>query len=275
MKAFKNITTSVLAGAMLLMGACETIEDRDVLSNSFDPNNIELEVVQTANGRGNGLTLKMNTPGVIGYWDYKIDKKYSDVVNNVVFPISGKHTFSYIVSTPFITGGDPANREVITKTIEVDIQEFDQPLPTAYYDLVGEDLGGKTWVFDGAGGDNKEWWFMSDPANPFGLWWNAGGTCCAPADVAGKMVFDLAGAANYTYYKDGGSAGNKGTFSFNGDFTKLTIGGGQNLLGASEQGSGNTAGVYTIVELSANRLVLHTDTNGAGTGWTWVLVPKP
>lgn len=275
MKAFKNITTLVVAGAMMLMSACETIEDRDVLSNSFDPNKIELEVVQTANGKGNGLTLKMNTPGVIGYWDYLIDKKYSDVVNNVVFPIPGKHTFTYNVTTPYITGGNPANRQMISKTIEVDIRELDQPLPRAYYDLVGEDLGGKTWVFAGAGGDNKLWWYMSDPANAMNVWWNAGGTCCPPADVNGRIVFDLDGAANYTYYKNASDPGSKGSFSFNGNFTKLFIGGGQNLPGASEQGSGNTAGEYTVVELSANRLVLHTGTNNAGTGWTWVFVPKP
>ena len=275
MKVIKNITTLVAAGAMVILSACEPIEDRELLTNSFHPDDIQLEVIQTADGKGNGLTLRMNTPGVIGYWDYLIEKKYSDVVNDIVFPIPGKHTFTYTVSTPYITGGNPGNREVISKSIEVDIQVLDQPLPQAYYDLVGEDLGGKTWVFDGAGGDGKEWWFMSDPNNPWGLWWNAGGTCCAPADVSGKMVFDLDGAANLTYYKTPDAEGSKGSFSFNGSYTKLFVAGGINLLGASEQGSGNNNGEYTIVELTADRLVLHTDSNNAGTGWTWVFVPAP
>lgn len=275
MKAIKNITTLVVAGAMVLMSACDPIEDRDILGNSFDPNDIQLEVIQTAGGKGNGLTLKMNTPGVIGYWDYLIDKKYSDVVNNVVFPIPGTHTFTYRVATPFISGGDPANREYISKTIDVTIEVLDQPLPQAYYDLIGEDLGGKTWVFDGAGGDEKQWYFMSDPNNAWGLWWNAGGTCCPPSDVGGKMVFDLNGAANYTYYASAGSEGIVGSFSFSSDQKKLFIAGGINVLGAKENGSGNNAGEYTIVELTADRLVLHTGSNDAGTGWTFVFVPAP
>ena len=274
MKSIKNITTVLVAGAMVFMGACDPIEDREILENSFDPNNIQLEVIQSAGGTGNGLTLKMNTPGVIGYWDYLIDKKYTDVVNDLVFPIPGTHTFSYVVATPYISGGNAANREFITKTIDVTIDVLDQPLPQAYYSLVGEELEGKTWVFDGTGGDGGQWWFMSDPNNPWGLWWNAGGTCCPPPDVAGKMVFDLDGAANFTYYGDAAAAGSVGSFAFNADYTKLFIGGGLNLLGAASNGSGNVAGEYKIVELTADRLVLHTATNGAGTGWTWVFVPQ-
>ena len=273
MKVINKIGMFFVAVAVLLMNACSPIEDREILENSFNPEDIQLEVIQTAGGKGNGLTLKMNTPGVIGYWDYLIDKKYSDVVNGVVFPIPGTHTFTYYVSTPYIKDGDPANREIISKSIQVTIEQLDQPLPTAYYALIGADLGGKTWVFDGAAGDGKEWWYMSDPLNPKGLWWNAGGTCCAPADVTGKMVFDLNGGANYTYFANAGSAGTKASFSFNGTFTKLFIGGGQNILGAADQGAGNLAGEYNIVEMTADRLVLHTPTNNAGTGWTWVFVP--
>ena len=61
---------------------------------------------------------------------------------------------------------------------------------------------------------------------------------------------------------------------FNSTFTKLYVGGGVNLLGAGANGSGNPSGEYTIVELTEDRLVLHTGTNGAGTGWTWVFVPQ-
>lgn len=274
MKSIKNLTTVIVAVAMILLSSCEPIEDRDMLKNTFDPDDIELEVIQTAGGVGNGLTLKMNTPGVIGYWNYLIDKKFTDELY-VVFPIPGTHTFTYTVTTPYMVGGDPGNLEVITKSIQVTIEELDQELPEAYYFLVGDDLEEKTWVFDGSGGDERQWWFMSDPTNPWGLWWNAGGTCCPPADAGGKMVFDLNGGANYTHFANGGSAGSLGTFAFNGDFTKLFFGGGQNVLGASSNGAGNNNGEYTIVELTADRMVLHTGTNNAGTGWTWVFVPAP
>ncbi|HYF67743.1 MAG TPA: hypothetical protein VD884_06390 [Ohtaekwangia sp.] len=273
MKTIKIITTFFI-GAMVFMSACDPIEERDTLKNSFNPDHIELEVIQTADGKGNGLTLKMNTPGVIGYWDYLIDKKYSDVVNDVIFPIPGTHTFTYRVATPHISGGNPANQEYISKTIDVTIEVLDQPLPQAYYDLIGDNLEGKTWVFDGTANDGGQWFFMSDPANPWGLWWNAGGTGSHPTDVDGKMVFDLDGGANFIYYANEEAEGSEGSFSFNGTYTKLFIGGGVNVLGAKEHGSGNNNGEYTIVELTPDRLVLHTGTNNAGTGWTWVFIPE-
>ncbi len=276
MKAIKNISTAFFAGLMIFMSACDPIEDRDVLKNSFDPDQIQLIVTQTAGGKGNGLVLKMNTPGVIGYWDYLIDKKYTDEVH-VNFPIPGTHTFTYTVSTPYINGGNPGDREIITKTIDVTIEELDQPLPQAYYDLVGDDLTEKTWVFDGGpASDGGQWWFMSDPSNPWGIWWNAAGDCCPPADAAGKMIFDLDGGANYTYFASaGGAAVTGGTFKFSGDFKKLYITGPNNLLGAIAGSGGGNSGEYNIVELSADKLVLHVPNAEWATGWTWVFVPAP
>jgi hypothetical protein len=280
MKTIKNITTSLIAGAMIFMSACDPIEDRDTLRNSFDPDDIELEVIQTAGGVGNGITLKMNTPGVSGYWDFLIDKKNTNEVY-VVFPIPGTHTFTYTVSTPYITGGNPANREVITKSIDVTIEELDQPLPQDYYDLVGEDLVAKTWVFDRA---STNWWYMSpNDGNAFGVWWNAS-ECCAPGDQGGKMVFDLNGGANYTYYPDAaGAATGTGTFSFNGAFNRLTIGGGPNILGAEGTPGVNGCalsvstprGQFHIKELTATKLVLYIPDAACTSGWTWVFVPAP
>jgi hypothetical protein len=275
MKAIKNITTLIAAGAMLFMGACDPIEDRDELRNSYNPDQIQLEITQTAGGKGNGLTLKMKTPGVIGYWDYLIDQKYTDQIY-VVYPIPGKHTFTYTVATPYMIDNDPANRQVIVKSIEVDVDVLDQPLPQAYYDLIGQELQEKTWVFDGGPeADGRQWWFMSDPGNPWGIWWNAAGDCCPPADAAGKMVFDLKGGANYTYYGSaGGAPVTGGTFKFNSNFTKLYISGPENLLGAKPDSGGGNSGEYNIVELTANKLVLHVPNAAWATGWTWVFVPE-
>jgi hypothetical protein len=280
MKTIRKITSIVVAVAMIFMVACDPIEDRDVLKNSFNPDDIELEVTQTAGGTGNGVTLKMKTPGVTGWWDYLIDKKNTDEVY-VVFPIPGTHTFTYTVSTPYITGGDPSNREVITKSIEVTIDVLDQPLPQDYYDLIGEDLTEKTWIFDRA---STNWWYMSPPdGNAAGVWWNAS-DCCAPGDQGGKMVFDLDGGANYTYYPDAaGAAAGTGTFSFNGSFNKLTIGGTVNILGAEGTVGVNGCAVsvntpkgqFEIKELTANKLVLYIPDGGCGSGWTWIFVPAP
>ncbi len=269
----KNIYGVFLMVLVLMFASCEPIEDRDELSNSFDPENIELEVVQATDG-GNKLSIRMNTEGVTGYWDYIIDKQYTDRVE-VVFPFTGTHTFTYHVTTPYMTNGTPDETEYIQKSVSVDIAQLDEELPAAYYLLVGDDLGGKTWVFDGGpAADGGTWWFMSDPANaPWSIWWNAAGDCCPPADAAGKMVFDLAGGANYTYYADAaGEPVTGSTFKFNSDYSKLTIEGPANLLGSMD-GGGN-AGVFNIVELTSDKMVLYVPDAAWATGWTWVFRPE-
>jgi hypothetical protein len=272
MKIFNKILT---IGTLALIGACEPIEDRDVLTNSYDPDNIELIATQTADGTGNGITLKMNTPGVNGYWDYKLNKGLTNEVS-FISPFMGDVTFTYTVSTPYIPNGKLNQRETITKDITVSILVADQPVPQAYKYLVGEDLQTKTWVFDGSGGDGERWWYMSDPADPLGLWWNAGGECCPPTDATGKMVFDLAGAANYTYFADAAGAGvTGGSFAFSADFGKLTITGPADLLGVNGCGTHSNGRIYNIVELTADKLVLSVPNASCGSGWTWVFVPEP
>jgi hypothetical protein len=273
MKMNKVISLIVVA-LTILIAACEPIENRAVLSNSFDPNNIELRVVQSTAG-GNELSIQMNTPGIAGYWDYVIDKKFSDRVE-VIYPIPGTSTFTFHVTTPYIENNDISSPSYISKSVDVTITQLDHALPEAYYKLVGDDLQGKTWVFDGVGGDDRLWWYMSDPGNWAGVWWNAGGTCCPPTDVEGKMVFDLDGGANYTYYASPTANPVTGsTWGFNADYTKLTIKGGANLLGAYSGSGGGNSGVYQIKEFTADRLTLFVPDAEWATGWTWVFKPAP
>lgn len=274
----KNIYSLILMVSALIVSSCDPIEDRDGLANSFDPDNIELAVVQATEG-GNKLSISMNTPGVTGYWDYIIDKKFTDRVE-VIFPFTGNHTFTYHVTTPYMPNGTPDNREYVSKSVSVEITQLDEPLAEAFYKLIGEGLEGKTWIFDGGPEpDGGLWYFMSANDNPDGHmspWWNAGGDCCPPPDAAGKMVFDLAGGANYTYYSGPDANPVNGSFAFNTDYTRLTIGGGANLLGHfSHEGvvAGSGDGTYQIMVLTDNKLVLYVPSNGYGTGWTWVFVP--
>lgn len=262
-----NKVISLIVGALtLLIAACKPIENRDILTNSFDPNNIELKVVQSTAG-GNELSIQMNTPGVAGYWDYLVDKKYSDRVD-VIYPIPGKSTFTFYVTTPYLENNTDSIR-YISKSIDVTITQIDHTLPDAYYKLVGATLQGKTWVFNGVGGDNGLWWYMSDPGNWAGMWWNAGGTCCPPPDATGKMVFDLNGGANFTSYASPTATPVTGSkWAFNADFTKLTINGAANILGM--EGSGINSKVFEIKEFTPDRLTLFV---AGGTGWTWVFKP--
>jgi hypothetical protein len=268
-----NKAISMIVGALtILFAACEPIENRATLSNSFDPDDIQLEVVQSTTG-GNGLSIRMNTPGIAGYWDYVIDKKFTDRVD-VVFPIPGTSTFTFYVTTPYMQGDDITNVSYISKSVNVTITQLDQELPPAYYKLVGTNLEGKTWVFDGGPTpDGRLWWFMSDPGNWAGLWWNAAGDCCPPADAAGRMVFDLDGGANYTYYPGTGDAGKVtgSKWAFNADFTKLTISGPANILGSMDGGGNNK--VFEIKEFTNDKLTLFVSNAAWGTGWTWKFKP--
>lgn len=265
MKKYKII--NLLIGAFIvLLAACEPIEDRDVLENSFDPDKIELRVVQPTPG-SNRLSLQMLTPGVTGYWDFVIDRAFTDRVE-VVFPIPGTHTFTFNVSTAYMPNDKPAEVQYISKSIEATITVLDHELPPAYYRLVGQNLQGKTWVFDGAGGDGRVWWAMVSPTNHLGVWWNAGGECCPPSDVNGRMRFDLDGGANLTTFASPTATGVAGKWSFNKDFTRLTISGAANILG-SEGGGGNNR-VFEIKELTATRMVLFVPDAAWATGWVWV-----
>ncbi len=262
MRKYNYKKFSLLMGVLvLLFTACDPILDEKELENNTDIEGVELVVAQNSSG-GNLLVLEMKTPGVTGYWDYNLGKALTNKVE-IVYPIPGKSTFTFVGTL---------GAEFFEKTIDVQVDVLDTPLEQDWYDLVSDETAdGKTWVFDGVGGDNGLWWFMSDPGNPWGLWWNAGGECCPPSDAAGKMHFDLNGAANYTYYNGPDATGELGSFVLDVANQTLTVG-GQNLLGDMDCGD-NPSDVYNIVELTADKMVLSIPNAPCGSGWTWVFVP--
>ena len=256
MKTYKIL--SIASTLLLSFLSCSPIEDRDSLENSFDLDKLELLLVKQSGNNGNGITLKMNTKGVYGYWDYNINREYTDEVS-FIYPIPGKAKFTYYATTGYINNDVLSDVKYdIKKEIEVNIEELDQQLPGQYYDLVGENLEGKTWVFAGGLGGSK-YWYMCPGDNPEKyeeIWWDAG-ECCPPIDVDGKMTFDLDGGANYLYYESSESEPKKGgSYSFNGDFSKLIITGEYKILG-NEEPRGNDKGVYEIISLSSDRLILY------------------
>ncbi len=267
-----NKTISLIFGAlMVFFAACEPIENRDVLTNSFDPDDIQLEVVQSTTG-GNELSIRMKTPGVAGYWDYVIDKKFTDRVD-VIYPIPGTSTFTFHVTTPYMDNNTVNAVSYLSKSVDVTITQLDHELPEAYYKLVGANLEGKTWVFDGGPApDGGKWWYMVAPYNWQELWWNAAGDCCPPTDAEGRMVFDLDGGANYTYYASPAATAVTGsTWGFNADYTKLTIKGNANILGSMDGGGNNR--VFEIKEFTADKLTLFVPDAAWATGWLWVFKP--
>ncbi|MCX2838474.1 hypothetical protein OQ279_09940 [Salinimicrobium sp. MT39] len=256
-----------IAAFVLLFSGCEPEVDEQELHNTASVEGVELVASQSTTG-GNKITLEMVTPGVTGYWNYNLGKALTHETT-VIYPIPGTSTFTYVGTL---------GKEFFTKTIDIQIDTLDHRLDQDWYDLVSEETAaGKTWVFDGGPEpDGGLWWFMSPPNSKGGAWtawWNAAGTCCPPVDAAGKMKFDLDGAANFTYYADETAEGQLGSFILDVANQKLIINDSK-ILG-DEQGRGNPAGVYEIVSLTEDELVLYQPLTAAGdSGWTWVFKPE-
>lgn len=258
---------SLLMGVLvMLVTACDPILDRDELENVTDIEGVELVAIQRTEG-GNNIELSMVTPGITGYWDYNLGKALTDKVE-FIYPIPGTATFTF-------TG--TLGAEFFEKSIDVQIDQLDHALDQDWYDLVSENTAeGKTWVFDGGPEpDGRMWWYMSPPDDPNAwatAWWNAAGDCCPPVDAAGKMHFDLDGAANFTYQNSPDASGGLGSFILNVANQTLQVN-GENILGAEEP-RGNPNGLYQIIMLTEDKMVLYVPNNSDGTGWTWVFVPE-
>jgi hypothetical protein len=259
-----RIIYSLLVGFLALMVvSCDSIVDEKFLENSTTVEGVELVATQNSSN-GNLIELSMNTPGVTGYWNYNLGKALTNKVE-FVYPIPGTSTFTFVGTL---------GAEFFEKTIDVQVDVLDTPLEQDWYDLVSEQTAeGKTWVFNGGPEpDGGMWWFMSDPGNPWGLWWNAAGDCCPPVDAAGKMKFDLDGAANFTYYSGPDASPVNGSFVLDVENQTLQVN-GANILGAEEP-RGNPDGLYQIVSLTEDEMVLFVSNNAGGTGWTWVFKPE-
>lgn len=253
-----------MVAAVALFAACDPIVDEDHLKNNTTVDGVELIATQNAQG-GNTIELKMNTPGVTGYWDYNLGRAYTDKVT-IVYPIPGTSTFTF-------TG--TIGSEFFSKTIDVTVDVLDTRLDQDWYDLVSENTaGGKTWVF---ATERELWWYMSPPGDPAvwaSLWWNAA-ECCPPVDLNGKMTFDLNNAANYTHYADAGADGTAGSFVLDVANRKLTLKNAP-LLGASVdwEGGWNPGGVYDIISLTEDELILYYANAQWSSGWTWIFKPE-
>lgn len=270
LQKFLNIVLAISLGAIV---ACAPIADSHELVNTFNPNDIQLRSVQNPAG-SNVITLQMNTPGVTGFWDHVTGLGLSDEVT-FAFPFTGRHTFTYHVSTPFIpANGNIMQREFITRTIDVDI------------DFIAEGSLAPQWVYL-AGGEKRTWkvdvnapnngWFMSSLTNPFALWWSPANP---PAVNNARVVFDLIGRPGFTLYPSATAEpiGNTSWF-VTPDWSELRLVGDANIMGQTGgPGPARFPQVFEIYELTENQLVLHSIRNNAAGdidhGWTWILIPE-
>lgn len=245
-----------------LFFACEPAETENFeLQSVVAVDDIEIEVNQDVQG-GNLISLSVVTPGVTGYWNYNTGiAKSTDA--EFVYPITGTHTFTFNGTN----GG-----ELFAKTVDVNITQFSTPIADEYYHLAGSDPGlGKSWKFNGTPGNGK-FWYMAPPDNP-GLWaetWWDAGECCTP-DAAGTMRFDLAGAQNHEV--TGGGAISGGFFELDLSARSLSFVDSYALGSSGDRASAN--GVYHIISLTADEMILYADRTVAGdSGWTYSYIPE-
>ena len=260
MKIHKIIYSLFIGLMILTVSSCDPIVDGKSLSNTTNVEGVELVSSQATAG-GNLITLEMVTPGVTGYWDYNIGTALTNKVE-IIYPIPGKATFTF---------KGTLGAEFFEKTIDVQIDQLDAPLDQDWYDLVSENTAeGKTWVYAGTGGETG-WWYMSDPNNWSAVWWDAG-ECCGPWDAAGRMTFDLDGAANFTYESGPGATPEMGSFVLDVTNQQLQVN-GPNILGAVE-GGGNPSGLYNIISLTEDEMILFVPNAAWATGWTYKFKPE-
>lgn len=266
--------------AALAFAACEPSEHRYSLENTFDPDAIELSASQTGNN-GNGVTLTAvytGEGGIDGYWDYGVGTTRNSEVT-FVYPIEGEATFTYHVYTQYIGEGGLTDLSHVSKSINVTVDEFDQPLPEAYEYLTGEGYLGKTWEFDF---DNEIGFWMQSYAVDDPSSWYTGGIWVANANFwspnnqfYGTMTFSLDGGASLTVVDDDGNS-TKGTFSLSSDQSQLTVASGAYILESSYVfGDFSTIPTtFDICELTDDTMILYVgNLDNRNYGWTWIFRP--
>jgi len=253
----------IVVVAAIAFVSCEPIENRQTMKGAVTEADIAQYVTVTPeirNGkRSNWILCKSDGLKALTSFSYSMGT-YVGTSHRLQVLEDGDHTFTLTVLN--------ADGTKLTKNYTVNVEElYDLREEWTWLCGFGTPSGSRTWVFDGEGGDDRVWWAMSDPGNPNGIWWNAGGECCPPSDVNGRMVFEFKGLVLTTYASPTDANPKKGTFAFNGDFTELTTNGDANILG-SEEGGGNNR-VFKVVELTNNALFLFVPNAAWDTGWIW------
>ena len=286
-----------MLGIVLMLFACEPIEDREMMGEIAPASSIQVEASGITTG-SNRIILKNNTLQYNVVWDYIIDKstKQTDTID---LPFLGTQE---IIAHAFTDGG------MVDVPISVDITSIDYPLDEQWNLLAGSDVDGKTWVWAGdnpyatteiAGFPEPAVWGMGGSSTslfPDASLFALGTTSIQyvvpsgfgfDADAMGSMKFDLNGSANYTY-TDRTDPDNpvvrKGSFSlmlkdpsssgYNTNPSKVTLSGapimGKNLAVAFAGNTGISADPVTfeIIKLTEDELHLRV------AGWSslvWLL----
>lgn len=250
--------------SLLLVYACAPQEfDDHELGSPVAQSELDFSTTPTANANVIEFENSSSRAG-IAVWNFGNGNTGKGDKVEAKYPSKG----TYQVAMTLATDG---GYEVITD--DVVIVEDDYSLLDPELEALVRDSNGKDWVFDGGPlPDGRAWYYMADPANWQAVWWNAGGDCCPPPDVSGRMHFDIVGGSNYLYYASPDAEPVVGTFVL--DLTEMTLKlNDANILGYishEDIRTGSTDNVYQVKEITEDRLVLFTPSAGYDTGWVFV-----
>ncbi|MFV0291218.1 MAG: hypothetical protein ACK5IJ_10065 [Mangrovibacterium sp.] len=255
----------IFLGVMMALFACSPENHQGI-----DPNNLpsvsDLDVEITV-GEKNVVTFDLVNQGVNPVWIFG----EGDIQTVDGYTRSYLFEGTYEVEVKAFNHNGYSDGSVV-KSFTVE----ESYLPEQYYFLAGEDLSGKSWVFDQA----NNGWYMADPGNAYTTWWNPPSGGVVPADDwNGKMVFDIINEGTMTHWNDAsGSSDASSHYSFNADFTEITFTGDANILGSGKNTNGEDQavnnGIFQIVELTADKMMLFNPATNGGTGWVWIFVPE-
>lgn len=253
----KKINYIMLLLATALLFACDPIEDRDEVSGSVDPNDIDISVTVD----GNNITMENRTPGIIPYWDYGTGFSNQNKLT-ILQPFAGEHTIKFTAYGVGLKGTTVERKVTIEKN---DLDYFNSP---ESWNLLTGNGTGKTWVWD------------FSKKNPYGNgsemmtgveWWGPGQASMeADGSAYDEMTFDLNGAANFKLTHktaDGTELSSEKVFfnTFTTTYNKKTF--NQVTIIGGKVSKGSDVGLtYDIVTLDDKNLVLRE----RHSGWAWI-----
>lgn len=244
----KNILYSLI-GLTMLLAACNTIEDRDVLGPILTKDQLSIAIVQNPAG-SNKVILQNKTKGAIMYWDWGTGTSHR-ATDTIYIPFKGTFKLKY---TAFCAGGTVTDSTTFS-VAAMDNTYFDQD--PAWKGLTAGGAG-QTWVWAigvpggniaGNGPENSQapaWWTMT--ATPDNSW----------LKFNDEVTIDLNGAANFVQ-KGGDGSVKKGFFKVIAPYENSGVkySGIQVLNGPSFPWPTPADGKYHITKLNANELVVH------------------
>ncbi|MCE1200426.1 MAG: hypothetical protein LWW85_15780 [Marinilabiliales bacterium] len=230
---------------ILLLAACQTIEERDALGTILAPSDLKIAIVQNPAG-SNKVVLQNKTPGTIMFFDYGTGTTHR-AIDTIYIPFAGKYTLKY---TAFCDGGTVSDST--TFTIASNDNAFFDKDP-AWKGLTNGGSG-QTWV-----------WAVDHPSGfiagngpedcTFPAWW----TMTADQYWGTKndeVYIDLVGAANFQH-KNGDGSVTKGFFNVIAPF----VINGNKFSGIETLGGPKfpwpDTGKYHITKNNANELTIH------------------